>query len=59
MRSLKSLRQAAYSAIDFDYLEYARLRWGEYRTQKQSRLEAVAQQSRRQQQSQQQRHTDA
>lgn len=27
--------QAAYSPIDFDYLEYAELRWGEYRKRKQ------------------------
>lgn len=26
--------QAAYSAIDFDYLEYAELRWSEYRRRK-------------------------
>lgn len=34
--------QAAYSAIDFDYLEYAKLRWDEYRKQKAVRLQAVA-----------------
>lgn len=36
------LYQAASSAIDFDYLAYAKVRWDEYRRQKGSRLEAAA-----------------
>jgi ethanolamine kinase len=34
--------QAAYSPIDFDYLGYAELRWGEYRRRKQEWIRPVS-----------------
>eukprot|EP00958_Prasinococcus_capsulatus_P007250 scaffold674_cov371-Prasinococcus_capsulatus_cf.AAC.8 len=37
-----SVLQAHYSQIDFDFLEYAELRFAEYHKQKASRLQATA-----------------